>query len=267
MNKRKQFGFGHLIPVVVIVLLVAVIGVFVITNNKSKTENSSAIDLNNLPKILQADAVKLDNFTSITKFRSGVGHDFNDRTESCRSMKHYFYPNMGANAHDPTDAELTAFNADSEGVPMYSPVDGTITDIVSETKPIGKQFYITPSANSSFTIRLFHVFPLSTVSKGMKVTAGQKIGAIMDGQATDIAVRVRAGGMDHFVSYFDIMPDDLFAKYQSRGVTSRSELVIPKAERDTNPLTCNGEMFTSSSDGQESDYMRLSGYLPQPKHQ
>ena len=35
---------------------------------------------------------ELDKIDKISKFRSGIGHDYWDDFENCRSMKHYFFP-------------------------------------------------------------------------------------------------------------------------------------------------------------------------------
>jgi hypothetical protein len=45
------------------------------------------------------------------------------------------------------------------------------------------------------------------------------------------------------VSYFDAMTDEVFAAYQAKGIASRNAAVISAAERNTSPLTCNGEAF------------------------
>jgi hypothetical protein len=43
-----------------------------------------------------------------------------------------------------------------------------------------------------------------------------------------------------------VVTDALFADYVARGVTVRSDLVLTKAARDADPLTCDGEAFTST---------------------
>ena len=49
-------------------------------------------DEKNVPKFITADFIDLSGVTSISKFRSGAGHDYSDSDEKCRSMKHYFQP-------------------------------------------------------------------------------------------------------------------------------------------------------------------------------
>ncbi|MDP1726189.1 MAG: hypothetical protein Q8M15_13105, partial [Bacteroidota bacterium] len=45
------------------------------------------------------------------------------------------------------------------------------------------------------------------------------------------------------VSYFDVITDGVFNDYFNRGVQTRADLIISKAKRDANPLTCNGDTF------------------------
>jgi hypothetical protein len=47
------------------------------------------------------------------------------------------------------------------------------------------------------------------------------------------------------VSYFNVMTDDVFQEYEARGASSRDRFVITAAERDADPLTCEGEEFSS----------------------
>lgn len=276
MKKHKQDGF-HLQIIAIVAILVAVIGFggyTVINKNKptssgtstpssnQSTTGSSSVDYTNPPKIVQADAVDLSHFYSISKFRSGSGHDFNDGTESCRSMKHYFVP-LNPTYYESADIPISVDPATA--VSVYSPIDGTIEQIQSEEYPLGKQFRIKSSAYSSISFRLFHVFPLSTVKEGQDVKAGEKIGSLLPGQQTDIAVTVESSKTSqHYISYFSVMSDSVFAKYQERGVKDRDELIISKAARDASPLVCKGEQFDPPIDN-PNDYVRLSGYVGQQR--
>jgi len=47
------------------------------------------------------------------------------------------------------------------------------------------------------------------------------------------------------VSWFEVMTDAVFQRYAARGIASRESLIISRAERDAEPLTCSGETFTS----------------------
>lgn len=216
-----------------------------------------------LPKFIQADFIDLDKIYSISKFRSGSGHDFSSSGEKCRSMKHYF------NTQD-TREKLTLFDRNN-GLPpkpdgandinIYSPVDGEIVDVQSDQMPIGKQIHIRPKSNPDYTVRLFHIYLDNNLKKGSSVTAGQKIGVISQYQNTDIAIM--GGGFGrNFISYFDVMPDNVFAIYQKRGVKSRDELIISKEARDADPLQCNEEMFVREKNNTDPrDFIFLSGFI------
>jgi len=234
------------------------------------THSSLGIDKNNLPKFIQQDFVDLSKIYSISKFRSGSGHDFSGGGETCRSMKHYFQPNDYANA--PKDANGIPPKPDGiNDISIYSPVDGTIASVSEEHTPIGKQVSIIPSKQSHFNIRLFHVYVDAAHKQGTKVKAGEKIGVIGQYQGTDISVQIGTFPWEeNFVSYFDVMPDSLFAKYQERGIKSRDDLIITKAYRDAHPLKCGdgskndkaSEMFVYPADyDHNQDEVHLSGYV------
>lgn len=236
-------------------LILAAIGRLLIFGSNAETTN--------LPKFIQADFIDLDKIYSISKFRSGSGHDFSSSGEKCRSMKHYF------NTQD-TREKMISYDKNN-GIPpkpdgihdvnIYSPVDGGIVDVEDEQMPIGKQIHIRPKSNSDYVVRLFHVYLDSNLKKGSRVTAGQKIGVISQYQNTDISI-VKEGFGRNLVSYFDVMPDSIFAKYRERGVNSRDEMIISKKFRDANPFQCNGEMFVrEKNDNDPRDFVFLSGYI------
>src|SRR3990167_11035872 len=87
-----------------------------------------------LPQFIQADFIDLEKVASISKFRSGSGHDFSKGSgETCRSMKHYF------NVPRPEwIGQLISKNGgiapEPDGktdISIYSPVDGKIISIES----------------------------------------------------------------------------------------------------------------------------------------
>ncbi|MEK7083321.1 MAG: hypothetical protein AAB972_04045, partial [Patescibacteria group bacterium] len=263
---RKESGFVPIIAIIIITLVVGAAGVggfltfqdkttFIsqeIVPEKSVIVNEDAIVAPAIQsqdsKFIQADFIDLSYINAISKFRSGSGHDFSQGSgETCRSMKHYFNVRR-----TPEVEQLISHN---KGIPpapdgktdisIYSPVDGKIISIESEQMPIGKQIYIRPDSRPDFIVRLFHIYPLSDIKKGVRVKAGQKIGVIGQYQNTDIAIM---RGRKH-LSYFEVMPDTIFAKYQALGIKSRKDLIIFKEERDANPLECNGEWFSKNYDG------------------
>ncbi|MBI2427041.1 MAG: hypothetical protein HYV34_04290 [Candidatus Kerfeldbacteria bacterium] len=224
-------------------------------------------DETNPPQFIQADFIELDKIFSISKFRSGAGHDFSGNSgETCRSMKHYFnvqqsealWRQMEAYSQTGTFPDPDPATA----IKIFSPVDGKITAIESEQRPIGRQIWIKPSSQPQVTIRLFHIYPLPNVTKGMKVAAGEQIGTIGAYQNTDIAVQIGVGWNVRYYSYFSVMPDSVFAAYEERGVRDRNDFIISKEYRDAHPLECNGEQFAQNYDSLESDehYIRLRGY-------
>lgn len=243
------------VSLAVIIVLVVGVGAYIFTNSGSQ------VDPNNLPKFIEHDFIDLSQVYSISKFRSGEGHDFSGGGESCRSMKHYFNPQMSA--------EDQQYRSQNNGIPkppdgqtdidIFSPVAGKITKITEEQTPIGKQVYIQPDDNPDFTIRLFHIYLTDGIGSGAKVSAGQKIGVIGGSQGTDIAIEA---GHGNYISYFQVMSDGLFTAYQARGAASREDFIITKEYRDTNPLQCNGEQFVESVSYQSNqNNFYLSGYI------
>jgi len=275
--KQKAYGFS-IVELVIILTVISgiVLAGMVVFNKKNPVNNSagsttnssqtskqtknSTIDVNNPPKLLEAQVFELGNFKNISKFRSGVGHDFSHGTgESCRSMKHYFNPIINTITNE---ASIPKTVEPGDGIAVNSPVGGDITKLESEQFPLGKQIYIVPEEYPDFTIRLFHIYPLSNISAGTKVKAGQRIGTLLKTQGTDIAVEVSANNKYNLISYFDIMPDSLFADFEKHGVADRKDLVITKADRDAKPLSCQGQQFSSGAEGSDSDYVPLMGYKP-----
>jgi hypothetical protein len=227
------------------------------------------VDPNNLPQFIQHDFVDLSKIYSISKFRSGEGHSFTSKIgEQCRSLKHYFTPQF-----DPNQAFRTVDGQQLPALPdgitdrdIFSPVDGKIVQIAEEHTPIGKQLYIVPDSHPEFTIRIFHVYPKDGLTAGTAglggthVTAGEKLGVIAKSQGTDISVEY--GAKQNFVSYFQVMPDSVFAAYEARGVASRDDFIISKEYRDAHPLQCNGEQFVHEQNYDNSqDDVHLSGYV------
>lgn len=240
--------------------------VFFLINNFVVPKVQQDFDENNLPKFVQADWIDLSRIEIISKFRSGVGHDFSDFSdpsgEHCRSMKHYFSPE-GDNTNDPQ--KKASLSGSKEPVPsteptvdIFSPVDGKITKIDSGAgkTPVGDEVDIRPSNYSNYEFRFQHVYPRG-ISEGIKVMAGQKIGVIGAHQSVDIILGVDSIGRYRLVSYFEVMPDNVFEKYKQRfGVNSPKDFIISKEFRDAHPLKCvsGSEEFVggSSSDPNES---------------
>lgn len=281
----KRFWWVGLIVVVVGLLVTWVVMSFIVhpkqSNGGPKVSDTTGggtstvyenVDPNNLPKFIQADFIDLSKVFSISRFRSGAGHDFSDGSmKSCSSMKHYYGPQGDAFTHKDSNG-LTPPPDGSTDTNIFSPVDGTITQITSERTPIGRQIYIRPDSHPGFTIRLFHIYTVPGIEVNSKVKAGQKIGVIGRWATTDISVEyaTKTGKGNRFVSYFDVMPDSVFAAYLARGATSRDNFIITQGYREVNPLQCEseqagGNFINDTRDDntkQLEDNYNLSGYVP-----
>lgn len=182
-----------------------------------------------IPRLTTHDYIDLARIQQISRFRSGVGHDYWDDFERCRSMKHYF---------------MTPQDVSARTVAIYAPFAGTITRRTQEWA--GVQLEITSAANPAFAAILFHVNPSSGMSVGAVLSGGQRIGTHIGEQTmSDITVAVSERAGRRLVSWFHTMTDVVFARYQARGMTSRDQAVITKAQRDASPLTCSGETFAN----------------------
>jgi hypothetical protein len=185
------------------------------------------------PRFTKALYLDLADIERISRFRSGVGHDFSDAFESCRSMKHYVC--MTGCSGGPVDWLSIA---------LRSPVDGTIVALESE-QTFGTQVRIAVQGHEGWIVRIFHVTPELGLAVGSSVVAGQLLGHHASNDTmSDIAVEHFGGGGARRVSWFDTMDDALLAAFAARGAT-RDQLVISKEARDADPLGCEGERFTS----------------------
>jgi hypothetical protein len=186
------------------------------------------INANGIPQFVGMSYIELDNIYQISKFRSGIGHDYSDDFESCRSMKHYFQPSA---------------STDWSKLKIFSPVRGTVFKIYEEWA--GTQVQIKSNEYPAFIFIIFHVNLTSPLIVGEVVSAGQQLGTHIGSQTmSDIAVGVSTPNGWKLVSYFDVMTDAVFLAYQARGLTSRNDAIISKESRDASPLTCVGETFT-----------------------
>jgi Bacterial Ig-like domain (group 2) len=184
-----------------------------------------------VPRIVVADYIELHKVARISRFRSGIGHDYVDDVERCRSMKHYFQP-YGS--------------VDWGSVVIRSPMDGVIRAILDETT-FGKQVQLTSRHIPAATVIIFHVRLDSGIAVGAPIAAGSRLGThIGNATMSDIAILVDTPRGRRLVSYAEATTDSVFAGYQARGVASRTALQVSAAERDANPLTCNGETFAGS---------------------
>ena len=191
---------------------------------------------NPVVQFVQSDYIDLDKIEWISKFRSGMGHDYSDDFESCSSMKHYYQPSVS----NWTD------------VGIYAPVDGTILSIENNEEFGDVTVMIKSDDHPAYKFILFHLQLDPSITNGASVEAGQAIGYHGSNDTiSDIAVRISTeddGMLQHrLVSYFDVMTDGLFSNYVARGVSDRSEMIISYEDRTNDMLICSGETFVTNN--------------------
>ena len=224
-----------------------------------------AVDPNNPPRVATNNFVDLDPYIAISKIRSAYGHNYSagdpeyDPTgKSCRSMKHYF------DAYTFEQRWSGNFGSyDTRGnVKFYAPADGTLMDIMIQPSDVGMeyQFTIMSSESSKISFVFHHVDLLKDLRDGGPVASGQHLGYIarFNGQA-EIATYVSTGmGTAEYISFFDVMSDDVFAEYQARGIIDRDQMSITQEQRDANPIACTlgdgkGGKFVATGDPEAFD--------------
>ena len=215
-------------------------GTWVFTNTEQSTNGTLTgsagpwttydVTTNGLPLLVKANYIDLESIDRVSLFRSSSGHDFVDDFEVCRSMKHYFLP---------------LSTVDWSEIRIYSPIDGTIVGWANEGDK-GTTITIESSAFPGVSVTVFHVSLALPPKIGDVVSAGDNLGTHYGSKSdSDIAVGIVTPDGYVLVSYFDVMNDDVFQDYEAYGASSRSDFVITSAERDADPLTCDGEEFSS----------------------
>lgn len=184
---------------------------------------------------IKAHAVDPALLLMVSKFRSMIGHG--SYFTPGWSSKHYFVP-------------LPSVAYGDDGVPLYSPVDGVVWRMIDERprprgdmsgggapEESGRQVHIRVSGNDAMSVVLYHVTVAEGIEEGMTVRAGQRVGyANVKGNSFDIAVEMWEENEASYLSYFELLPDRLFADYQRLGIASRSHLIITEERRQANPL-------------------------------
>ncbi len=189
--------------------------------------------INTHPQFITANWIELDKIHSISKFRSQAGHDYSDIYESGRSLKHYFQP-------------YDKYGFTNNNISIFSPVDGILVDAWLESRSVpgqidGWHLVIQPLFTSIYSIHLFHINLEPGIFIGRILKAGEKVGYaylisdIAQGNSSNIDIAVECVipifGVRR-ISFFDVMNDDVFNLYKARGVSSRSDLIIPKETAD-----------------------------------
>ena len=199
---------------------------------KKNDESTYDVDANGIPKFLSS-YISIEQVKRVSKFRSGVGHDYSDDFETCRSMKHYF------------DVEA--------GTKVFSPLMGKVAFIRKEWA--GHKITITSGEYPAFMVEIFHLeLEKPDLKVGDEVPEGTLLGKhISNSTSSDIAIMVqtphngpvndslpRTNGIK-LVSYFDALKESEFQKFNSR----HSEILVPdsfiitKNVRDAEHFNCD----------------------------
>lgn len=151
-------------------------------------------------------------------------------------MKHYYLPAGG----DPGQTHSRPWSE----VVIRSPLHGTVARSFEEWA--GTQVWIRSLSYPAIQVAITHVALDRPLNVGDEVTEGQQLGHhIGDQTMSDIAVGIATPEGWQLVSYFDVMSDRLFERYQARGVVGRGQLAISKEARDADPLTCSGQTYAN----------------------
>jgi hypothetical protein len=203
--------------------------------------SSASEDSDLVARFATALPIDLEHIERISRFRAGVGHDYSDTYERCRSMKHYLCPipcpGSGAPAPSVTPPPWTELQ-------IRSPITGTVVRLDAE-QTYGTQLVLEPEGHPELRVKIFHVTPSSELAPGSSVSPGQVLGTHASTQTmSDIAVEQGRPDGFRLISFFETLSDEAFAPLAQRGIT-REALQISVAERDAAPLTCDGERFTT----------------------
>ena len=221
-------------------------------NDKLETDTTielgPLVDPDNPPKIATYNFIDLKPFVSISKIRAITGHmysygdsEYDATGKSCRSMKHYFESYTKVQRWN---SSFGSYNTKGN-INFYAPTDGTLTDVVTASAEGGTeyQFRIQSSLQPRIGFSFHHIDLLPELRNGAEVSGGQLLGTMYrnNGQG-EIATFINTGEVEgdsgDYISFFDVMSDDVFAMYQAKGIQSRSQMTIPLAEREANPIGC-----------------------------
>jgi hypothetical protein len=184
------------------------------------------------PEFIGVAHIDIEDIARISRFRSGVGHDYNDTFEYCRSMKHYFTPRDGVLAAD---------------IEVRSPMAATVVDVKDEA-PFGTRVLLRSNEYPDVIVVLFHVALDRPLTQGEVLVAGQRLGshATLDTNH-DIAVGITVPSGWRLVSYFEVIDATLLKQWLDAGVPSRDDMIVTQEERDDDALCCIEDQFATSS--------------------
>lgn len=189
-----------------------------------------------IPRFVDTEYIELARIRMITRFRSGIGHDYSDDFETCRTMKHYYLPAGGS----PGQAHPQPWS----GIVIRSPIRGTVSRIFEEWA--GAQVWIRSATYPAISVAITHVALDRPLSVGDDVAEAQQLGHhIGDQTMSDLAVGIATPEGWRLVSYFEVMTDRLFERYRARGVSTRETMLISREARDGDPLTCEQGLYVN----------------------
>lgn len=220
------------------------------------------------PYFIVANPVDPSKVISVSKFRSGMGHDFSVNSgETCRSMKHYVSI-VDHNAPDYKklsggDKKKMPLPVQGVDVPVFSPVDGVLAVEQYDDVLFNRALNIVPDAYPNVRVRLMHVTPLDSVPAGTHVKAGQQVGLVLRNQVVDYGIEEDVKGSTfktRYISFFMAMDDNTFAAWTARGATSRDEFVFTREQIDAKPWKCK-----TSPDGKVGNEEFVENYVGTPE--
>ncbi|MBI2420660.1 MAG: hypothetical protein HYV38_01090 [Candidatus Levybacteria bacterium] len=234
MLRKILIGVGVLITILIAIVIVSIISA-----------------KNIPPPELVANFVDLNEITRISKYRSCAGHVTvpQDERESKRNMKHYFF----------VKPELVG----TDKVKIYSPYDGYISSIRSDPQEgLEGEVWIVPKRAlpmlPPFGIWAFsvqHIIVGDNLRRGSEVKVGDVIGhaAIPTEERASFDIvyakpALKPKTIDNWNSpfadldsIFNHMSEEVFAKYQEKGISTKEEVFIASEARDKEPCEYQGD--------------------------
>jgi hypothetical protein len=180
------------------------------------------------PRFITSNFTDLSKIANISRFRSQAGHAYVDQYETTNqySMKHYFWPK-------------TAYKNSSSAIEIYAPANAIVVNIGWESHEMmpgklrGFHVDLCPVNAPDYVITIFHVNITAGLFVGEYVKDGQVIGHAdtRDAANFDIAIALHLPfGETRCVSYFAVMDDSVFYMFAARGVLTREQAIIPRAD-------------------------------------
>ncbi|MBI2148888.1 hypothetical protein HYU23_04360 [Candidatus Woesearchaeota archaeon] len=222
-----------------------------ISENSNEKQNKTLLVKKTInDKFIVVNPFDLSQVSSISKFRSCVGHDYsgynsNKEIETQRSMKHYLNGISSAVGYN-------------NKIKVYAPFDGKISyiddDFASfEGNQRGQQIWISGSSAGDWVFVFFHIDLLQSIKRNTEVKSGQHIGyANLDNSPNFDIVLKKFGifGRNTIESPFMHMSLDVINQYKGLNL---DDFIISKSVRDSKPCPCTGEYCSFPSNSPENN--------------